>query len=191
MSTIKESTVENVQYVTSFPYCLIAEFDTPADVMHAAEQMRDSGYSRWDVHTPFPVHGMDKAMGLKNSNVGWFSFFGGVSGFTLGMTMIWYMNKFDYPLIVGGKPLFSPLFAFPVSYELTILLTSFATLFGMFYLNRLPRLYNPLLKNERFKKVTHDKFYIVVETSDPKYSDTETRRLLESFGSKHIEIIHD
>ncbi len=177
--------------VLSRPYGLIAEFSTPAEVMRAAEKIRDAGFRKWDVHSPFPVHGMDEAMGLKNSKVGWFSFFGGVIGFTTGMSMIWFMNGFDYPLIVGGKPLFSPLYAFPVSYELTILFASFATLFGMFGLNRLPRLHHPLLKNRRFRGATHDKFILVIETSDPKYSETETRRLLESTGSRHIEMVEE
>ena len=176
---------------SSRPYAILAQFDTPADVMHAAEKVRDAGYRRWDVHTPFPIHGMDAAMGLSNSRVGWFTFFGGVTGLTLGMLMIWYMNGFDYRIIVGGKPLFSPLFAFPVSYELTILLASFGTLFGMFFLNRLPRLYNPLLKSDRFKLVTHDKFFIVIETRDPKFSDSETRKFLESLGGQHIETVED
>ena len=101
------------------------------------------------------------------------------------------MNGYDYQIVVGGKPLFSPLYAFPVSYELTILFASFATLFGMFGLNRLPRLYNPLLKNRTFKGVTHDKFILVIETTDPKYSATETRKLLESTGSKLIEVVED
>ncbi|MCI0539309.1 MAG: DUF3341 domain-containing protein [Verrucomicrobiales bacterium] len=173
------------------PYGLVAEFETAADVTHAATVMRDAGFRRWDVHTPFPIHGMDDAMGLKNSKVGWFTFLGGATGFTSGMLMIWWMNQWDYPIIVGGKPLFSPLYAFPVSYELTILLASFGSLFGMLFLNRLPRLYHPLLKNRRFANVTHDRFYIVVECDDPKYSPTETRKLLESAGSKHIELVED
>ncbi|MDX1953507.1 MAG: DUF3341 domain-containing protein, partial [Verrucomicrobiota bacterium] len=105
--------------------------------------------------------------------------------------MIWYMNKYDYPLIVGGKPLFSPLFAFPVSYELTILLASFGTLFGMFFLNQLPKWYNPLFKTRRFAQVTHDKFFIAVEARDPKFSPIETRKLLESLGSKNIEAVEE
>ncbi len=173
------------------PYAIMAEFDKPADALHAAEQIRDAGFRRWDVHTPFPIHGMDDAMGMKQSKVGWFTFIGGLTGFTSGMTMIWYMNGFDYAIVVGGKPLFSPLFAFPVSYELTILLGAFGTLFGMLFLNRLPKLYHPLLKCRRFAGVTHDKFVIAIETSDPKYSATETRKLLESAGSKHIELVED
>lgn len=173
------------------PYGIVAEFETAADILHAAEKVRDEGYRRWDVYTPFPVHGMDGAMGMKNSKVGWFAFIGGVSGYTLGMLMIWWMNAYDYPIIVGGKPMFSPFAAFPPSYELTILLGAFGALFGMLFLNRLPRLYHPLLKNRRFALATHDRFFVVIETSDPKYSETETRRLLENLGSKHIEVVED
>jgi hypothetical protein len=100
---------------TSRQFGLLAQFDTPAEVMEAARQVRDAGYKRWDVYTPFPVHGMDSAMGLRNSRVGWFAFIGGASGFFLGMLMIWWMNASDYSLVVGGKPLFSPIFAFRVS----------------------------------------------------------------------------
>jgi hypothetical protein len=173
------------------PYALLAEFETPAGAMHAAERVRDAGYRRWDVHSPYPVHGMDEAMGIKNSPVGWFTFWGGFTGLGGGLLMIWYMNAFDYRIVVGGKPLFSPMFPFPVAYEMTILLAAFATLFGMFLLNRLPKLYHPLLKHPRFSNVTHDRFFIVIECADPKYSETETRKLLESAGSRHIEVVEE
>jgi hypothetical protein len=175
----------------SLSYGIIAEFDTPADAMHAAEKVRDAGFRKWDVFTPFPVHGMDKAMGLKNSKVGWFSFLGGVTGYTTGMLMIWFMNKFDYPILVGGKPMFSPFSAFPPSYELTILLGAFGALGGMLLLNRLPRLHHPLLKHKRFELATHDKFFVVIETADSKYNEAETRKLLESTGSKRIEMVEE
>lgn len=173
-------------------YGILAEFTTPADIMHAAEQVRDAGFRRWDVFTPFPIHGMDHAMGLKNSKVGWFGFFGGVTGYTTGMLLIWFCNALDYPILIGGKPMFSPFAAFPPSYELTILFTAFGSIGGMMFLNKLPRLHHPLLKNVRFEKgATHDKFYLVIETSDPKYSETETRKLLETAGSKHIEMVEE
>ena len=117
---------------------LIGQFETPAAALHAAERVRDAGYRHWDVITPFPIHGMDAAMGLKRSVVGRFSLIGGITGFTCGMLGIFGMNGWDYKLIVGGKPLFSPVFAFPVSYELTILIASFSTALGMFLLNNLP-----------------------------------------------------
>jgi hypothetical protein len=172
-------------------YAIMAEFDTPAGIMHAAEAIRDAGFRRWDVFTPYPIHGMDDAMGLKNSKVGYISFTGGVLGYTTGMVMIWWMNAVNYPIIIGGKPMFSPFGAFPPSYELTILFGSFGALLGMLFLNRLPRLHHPLLKNRRFALATHDRYFIVIETTDPKYSETETRKLLESVGSKQIEMVED
>ena len=176
---------------TSTPFGVLAEFEDPAATMHAAEKIRDSGFARWDVFTPYPVHGMDKAMGLRNSPVGWFSFLGGASGFLLGNLMIWWMNDFDYGIIVGGKPMFSPFGAFPPSYELTILLGAFGALFGMLFLNRLPRLHHPLLKHRRFALATHDRFFLVIETADPKYDETETPKLLEELGSKRVELVKE
>ena len=176
---------------TPKPYGLIAEFDNTTDVLHAAEKVRDAGFRNWDVYMPFPIHGMDKAMGLKNSKVGWFSFLGGATGYTTGMLMFWWMNAVDYRLVVGGKPMFSPFAAFPPSYELTILFGAFGAILGMLYLNRLPRLHHPLLKHKRFALATHDKFFIVIETADPKYSDVETRKLLEAVGSPRIEMVEE
>jgi hypothetical protein len=193
MSAVSQTqSTGTTQVVRGRPFAILAQYETPADVMHAAEQVRDAGYKMWDAHTPFPVHGMDEAMGLKDSKVGFFTFVGGCTGFTIGMSMIWWMGAVDYPIVVGGKPLFSPLFAFPVSYELTILLSAFGTLFGMFFLNRLPKWYNPLLKNRRFELgANDDKFFIAIETADPRYSETETRKLLEATGSKHIELVEE
>jgi hypothetical protein len=130
-------------------------------------------------------------MGLKNSKVGWFAFLGGATGYTCGMLMIWYMNALDYPLVVGGKPMFSPYGAFPPSYELTILLGAFGALLGMLFLNRLPRLHHPLLKNRRFASVTHDRFFVVIECSDPKYSESGTLQLLKEAGCDHIEVAEE
>lgn len=174
-------------------YGVLAEFATPADLMHAAEKVRDAGYTRWDVYTPFPVHGMDHAMGLKNSKVGWFAFLGGLTGYTTGMLMIWYMNAWDYPIVVGGKPMFSPFSAFPPSYELTILFGAFGALGGMLILNRLPRWYHPLLKHRRFieRGASHDKFFLVIEASDPRYDEAEVRALLAGLGGRNIELVEE
>jgi hypothetical protein len=169
----------------------MAEFETPAATLHAAEKVHNAGFRNWDVFTPFPIHGMDRAMGIRNSKVGWFSFIGGCTGYLTGMLMIWFMNAHDYRIQIGGKPMFSPFAAFPPSYELTILFGSFGALLGMLFLNRLPRLHHPLLKNRRFALATHDRFFVVIETSDVKFSDNETRRLLESLGSKHIEWVEE
>ncbi|BET69617.1 DUF3341 domain-containing protein [Opitutales bacterium ASA1] len=170
---------------------LIARFDSPGAAMHAAEAVRDAGYTKWDVVTPFPIHGMDAAMGLKRSFVPRFTLLGGMTGFTIGMSMIWFMNAYDYPLVVGGKPLFSPMFAFPVSYELTILLAAFGTIFGMFFLNRLPMHYHPVLKYDQVHRGTDDAFFIVIEARDPKFSRDGARKLLESVGGTDINELED
>jgi hypothetical protein len=167
-------------------YGLIATFDTPGDLMHAAEQVRDAGYRKWDCITPFPVHGLDKAMGVGRSRVPRISLAGGITGFCTGMSMIWFMDKFDYALTVGGKPFFSPLFAFPVSYELTILFTAFATIGGMFVLNGLPMHYHPVLNYENIRRGTDDLFFIVIEKSDPRFNPGNTRALLEKIGGREI-----
>ena len=167
-------------------YGLIATFETAADVYHAAEQVRDAGYKNWDVIAPCPVHGMDKAMGLKRSIVPRISLVGGIIGFTTGMLMIWWTNAIDYPLTVGGKPLFSPMYAFPVSYELTILFTAFATIIGMFLVNGLPMHYHPVLKSPKIKRALDDQFLIVIETRDPRFNLANTRALLEKVGGKEI-----
>ncbi len=168
------------------PYGLIATFETPGALMRAAEQVRDAGYRRWDCITPFPIHGLDQAMGVGRSRVPRISLCGGITGFCTGMSMIWFMDKFDYPLTVGGKPFFSPLFAFPVSYELTILFTAFATIGGMFFLNGLPMHYHPVLNYEKIRRGTDDLFFIVIERSDPRFNADNTRSLLTKVGGADI-----
>ncbi len=135
---------------------------------------------------PCPVHGMDKAMGLKRSIVPRISLVGGITGFCTGMIMIWWMDQFDYPLIVGGKPFFSPMFAFPVSYELTILFTAFATLIGMFLVNQLPMHYHPVLKYQHIRRGMDDLFFIVIEARDPRFNAENTKALLERIGGREI-----
>ena len=168
------------------PYGLIATFDTAPDVYHAAEKVRDAGYRNWDCITPFPVHGLDKAMGLRRSIVPRISLAGGITGFITGMSMIWWTGAVDYQLIVGGKPLFSPMFAFPVSYELTILFTAFATIIGMFVLNGLPMHYHPVLKYDHIKRGMDDTFFIVIEARDPRFNLANTKALLAKVGGTEV-----
>ena len=172
-------------------YGLVAAFDTTADLYHACEKVRDAGYSRWDALTPFPVHGLDAAMGMPRSKVPRFSLAGGLTGFFTGMGFIAWLGLSEYPLVVGGKPLFSPMFAFPVSYELTILFTAFATIGGMFFLNRLPMHYHPVMKAPQFVRAMDDRFYIVIEANDPKFNPAQTRALLEQAGGKDIAAIDE
>ncbi|MEC8649957.1 MAG: DUF3341 domain-containing protein [Verrucomicrobiota bacterium] len=168
-------------------YGIIASFaDTPS-FYHAAEKVRDAGYKKWDTYSSFPVHGMPKAQGQARSKVPIFTFLGGITGFTLGTLLVWYMNYFDYPLIVGGKPFFSPVFPFPVMYELTILLAAFGTLGGMFLTNLLPQHYNSLFNSETFLEVSGERLVIAIESRDPKFDSNLTRQFLEQIGGTDIE----
>lgn len=170
---------------------LVGVFESAGDIFHAAEKVRDAGFKRWDVITPFPIHGMDDAMGMKRSLVPIFAFCGGMCGFFGGMFMIAFMNWLDYPIVVHGRPFFSPLSSFPVSYELTILLAAFGSIIGMFILNRLPMHYHPVLKWNKAHYATDDKFLLIIESTDPKFDLTKTKEMLTELGSKEIEELEE
>jgi hypothetical protein len=172
-------------------YGMSAEFNSAAAVLQAAEKVRDAGYNRWDVFSPFPVHGLDKVMKLGNSKVGWFSFVFGGGAFVGTMLMIWFMNDFNYPIVIGGKPMFSPPMSVVPSYILLVLFAALGAFIGMVALNQLPRHHHPLFNKKRFALVSRDKFFLVIGSNDPKFSETETRKLLEEIGGEHIEIVED
>lgn len=173
------------------PYGIVATFDSAPSIYHAAEKVRDAGFKKWDCFTPFPVHGLNHAMGLRRSHVPKLTLLGGLTGFTTGMLITWFMGAIDYPLIVGGKPLFSPIFVFPVAYELTILLGAFGTLFGMFLFNLLPRHHHPVFNHERWVSFSDDKFLLMIESSDPQFNLENTRSFLEEIGGQEISEIKD
>jgi len=173
------------------PALLLAEFNTPAEVLHAAEKLRDAGYTQFDTHTPFPIHGMDAAMGLPDSKLGLIVFPAALTGTTAAFLMMWWMNGVDYPLVIGGKPPYSLPSMVPIMFELTILFSAFATVFGMFHLNRLPRHHHPIFNSERFKGFSDDKFFVSVEASDPKWNVERTKKLLEGCHPAHVELVYD
>ena len=172
-------------------YGVMAEFESPAAILHAAEKVRDAGYRRWDTFTPFPIHGMDKVMKLGNSLVGWVSLALGVGAFLSVVFLLWFANAFDYPIIVGGKPMFSEPMTFVPAYIMMILGSAVGALVGMLGLNQLPRLHHPLLDTKRFELATRDKFYLVIGGTDPKFNVTETTQLLKSIGGVQIEVVED
>lgn len=186
----------------------LAEFDGAADLYHAAEHVRDAGYQRWDVHTPFPIHGMDKAMGNSRSILPKLVFVGGMTGTcvaftlqTLTQTNFWssiglgFLQTLaeTYPTIVQAKPTdiwTLPAF-FPVMFELTILFSAFTTLFGLLALMGLPRLNHPLFASRQFARFSDDGFFVCIEARDPKFSQEGTKALLEKIGGKNIELVED
>jgi len=186
----------------------LAEFDSVKDVYHAAEQVRDAGYQRWDVHSPFPIHGMDHAMGVKRSKLPWLVFFGGLAGITIAFTLqtltqtnFWSTIGFGflqnlaetYPTVVQAKPtdIFTLPAFFPVMFELTILFSAFTTLFGLLALIQLPRLNHPLFTSRRFPKFSDDGFFVCIEARDPKFSQEGTKAFLQNIGGTNIELVED
>ena len=170
---------------------MLAEYDTPAEIFHACEMVRDAGYTRWDSYTPFPVHNLDKAMGLPMSILPWIVFACGMTGAATGMTLQWWTSTTAYPIIIAAKPLFSYQAFVPVTFELGILFSAFGALLGMLGLNKLPQFYHSLFKVEDFSRVTDDKFFIAIETRDPKYDAAKVRELLEKTGAKKIQEVED
>ncbi len=169
----------------------LAEFQTSGDALHAAEKVRDAGYKRWDVHTPFPVHGMDDAMGLGQSHLGWIVFIMAATGCLGGFSMIMFMNGVNYPLIVGGKPAGAFLSMIPILFECTILLAGFGAVFGMLALNKLPQHHHPVFYSNRFEKCSDDHFYISIEADDPMFDPEKTADFLKSLTPSHLEIVEE
>ena len=173
------------------PALYLAEYETPNTLAQAAMKVRDAGYNSWDCHTPYPLHGLDDAMGLKPTKIGYISFICGMVGLASAVLMIQYMNNWDYPIIIGGKPPGSFPSMVPIMFELTVLLTGFGTLFGMLHLLKLPRHHHPIFESDRFAAATDDKFFISIEVEDPKFDLEKTRALLESTSPSHIELVEE
>lgn len=179
---------------------LMAEFDNAPAIYDAAVQVRDAGYRWWDCHTPYAVHGLDKAMGIKPTILPVLVFFGGLTGLITGTVLQWFTNaeSFDlwalvwvrgYDFMISGKPFASVPAWIPVIFELTILFAALGAAGLMLLLNGLPRLYHPTLKNARFARATDDRFFLVIEARDPKYARRTTEALLESFDPISIEVL--
>ncbi len=169
---------------------VLAAFENPAALLAAARRVRDAGYSKFDCHSPFPIHGMDQAMGLKRSPLGYIV--GATAFVALGLVTLalWWMTSVDYPLVISGKPFFSYQAYTPIAFALTILFSAFAAFFGMFYLNRLPQPHHPLFYSEQFARVTDDGFMVSIESSDPKFSPEQSRAFLEEIGGSEVEVVY-
>jgi hypothetical protein len=170
---------------------LLAEYPNVDQILKAARAVRRAGFLRWDVHSPFPIHGIDYAMGIKPTILPWIVLVGGITGLVTAIWLQWYCNAYDYPFLISGKPYWSFPANVPIMFELTVLFSALTAVFAMLGLNGLPRLYNPLFKSERFRRVTTDRFFIVIEATDPKYNEEETTRHLTEAGALSIERVED
>lgn len=172
-------------------YGLLAEFPHPGALLHAAEEVRGAGYRFFDTHSPFPIHGMDRAMGLGNSKVGFVTLGGGITGLLTAYLLQWWTGAVDYPLEVSGKPFFAIEPSIPVMFELTILFSAFGAVAGMLAFNGLPRPYNPLFYSKNFARATDDGFFLHIAASDKRFDVATTEAFLREIGATHVEPIHD
>ena len=173
------------------PVLILAEFETAEELMSAAEKVRDEGFKRWDCHTPYPVHGLDGAMGIRPTILPWLVLGGGLTGFTGGLIMQGWMNGISYPFLISGKPFFSIPASIPVAFELTILLSAFGAFGGMLALNGLPKMFNPLFRSDRFRRATADRFFISIEARDRRFDAPANATFLREIGANAIEVIEE
>ncbi|HXW60336.1 MAG TPA: DUF3341 domain-containing protein [Myxococcota bacterium] len=168
---------------------LLASYDSPQAIFHACEQIRDAGFKRFDSYTPFPVHNLDKAMGLGPSYLPWIVLAMGTSGCILAMLFMIWVSAFDYPLNIGGKPTWSIPAFIPVTFEVTVLFSGLTAVFGMLGLNGLPRYHDPLHNIASFAKVTDDTFFVLIEADDKKYDQQAVTDFLISTGAKSTVVV--
>lgn len=168
-------------------HAVVGWFETPAGIYHCCEHLRDQGYRDFDAYTPFPVHGLERAMGLKPSRLPWIVLGGGATGL-IGATLLqWWTGGVDYPLNISGKPPFALQSSIPIMFELTVLLSAFGAFFGLWALNRLPMPFHPVMQHPSFHKATDDRFFIAVEAKDPKFDAAKVTAMLEKLGAREVE----
>lgn len=159
-------------------YGLLAEFNTPTEMVAAAHEVRKAGYTKTDGFSPFPIHEMDEALGIKRSILSFLIFGGGLLGLLGGLIMQAYLLAVEYPINVGGRPSLSWPSFIPITFECTVLLASATAVFGMLFLNGLPQPYHPVFNVPRFALASREKFFLVIEASDPLFDYEKTSGFL-------------
>ncbi len=170
-------------------YGLLAEYESPGALIEAARAVRKAGYTKFDCYSPFPVHGIDPAMGIKPTILPVITFTAGCIGLISAFFMQTWMNNWVYPWNIAGKPLISLPMQIPIMFELTVLLAAFGTFFGMWGLNKLPQMWHPLFASDRFLTASSHGFFLAIEAEDPKFDEDATTALLEEAGATEMETI--
>jgi hypothetical protein len=185
------TTTQSSAPATGKLYGLLVEFEDPNVLVAACRKVRDAGFKQWDAHTPFPIHGMDRAMGIRGTQLPFLILAGGLTGLAVALLMQYWMNAVNYPQVISGKPLFGLPANIPVAFELTILFSALATFFGMWGLNGMPHLSHPLFKSRRFLRATSDRFFIVIEAADPKFDTVRTKAFVAALGGSAVEELEE
>jgi hypothetical protein len=176
--------------MSTTPVGVIGEFTEVNAAYAAAEKLRDAGFRNWDIHTPYPVHGLDKAMGVKRSIITYISFLGLVGGLSTAVGLQLWTGAIDYKLNIGGKGFFDWQFSIPIDFELSILGTAIMTVVGLFHLCRLPTWYNKYQEDESFKKATDDTFVVTIDSDDDRFSADGTQDMLRGLGAVNVHLVH-
>lgn len=170
---------------------ILASFENPAQLLEAAKKLRDAGYTKYDCHSPFPIHGMDDAMGLKRSPLGYIVFAVAAIALLAGFTLEWWTSSVDYPLVISGKPFFSYQAYGPVAFAIMVLSSAFVSLLGMLALNKLPMLFHPLFSSKSFEKVMDDGFYVSIESADTNFDEVATKQFMTEIGANNVEVVYE
>jgi hypothetical protein len=172
-------------------YGLLAEFDTPGQLLKAATKVREAGYTKTDAFSPFPVHGMEEALGIKERAVAPIVLAGGLTGLMVGYGLQYWTMVMAYPMNVGGRPYHAWVNFIPPAFETTILFAAFSAVFGMLALNGLPRPHHPVFGAKRFALATSEKFFLAIEAADPRFDAKATRDFLASLSSREVVELED
>jgi hypothetical protein len=170
-------------------YGLVAEFANPDALVHAAEKVREAGYKVYDCHSPFPIHGMDEAMGETRSPIGYIVGGAALLAFFSFVAFLYWVTAVDYKFVISGKPYFSYQAFVPVIFAVCVLTSAIVATFGMIAINRLPQWFHPLFESKNFARVTDDGFFVSVAAVDPKFDISATSDFLTGIGGTNIEVI--
>ena len=170
-------------------YAVMGEFSDPHHLVSAGRKIREMGYTKIDALSPFPVHGIDDAIGVPYSKLGWIVICVGLCGSATALLLQWWCGTINYPLVIGGKPLFDFSFSIPITFELTVLFSAFAAVIGMFAMNGLPRMYHPSFNYRNAYRATDDRFLLVIEADDPKFDAQKSAEHLRSVGAGSVEVV--
>ncbi len=172
-------------------FALLAEFESPEALLAAAEKTTAAGYVRTDAYSPFPVHGLDEALGIQERHVAPIIFTGGLAGLLGGFGLQYYCQVVAYPFNIGGRPWYSWVSWIPPTFEMTILLAALSAFVGMLALNGLPQPYHPVFNAPRFARASQDAFFLSIETADPKFDSERTRAFLEGLRPREVVAVDE
>ncbi len=167
-------------------YGVVAEFDNPTDITVAAQRAKQSGYTRLDAYSPYPVEELSEVIINRHTRLPWLIFLGGIVGCVGGYLLQYYTSVIAYPINVGGRPLNSWVSFIPITFECTILLASLTAVVGMIALNGLPKPYHPVFNIPRFDLASRNRFFLVIEANDPKFSHGDTTQFLRGLNAREV-----